>query len=105
MSQKSSIPSNIRWDTWLKFNNRNFDGKCFCCDCDISVMNFHVGHIKSVKNGGTDHINNLQPICAQCNGSGGMGTRHMYEYMNTYGKKRHKKFITRRQSFLFDPIN
>lgn len=85
--KKNQIHSDIRWDSWIKFNGEHFHGHCFCCDTNITVRNFQSGHIKSHKYGGSNHINNLQPICAQCNNKGGMGTQHMYEYIIKYGKK------------------
>ena len=55
-------------------------GKSQCKVCnnhEIAPTNFQLGHIISKHNGGTYQLSNLVPICAACNGSGGMGTIDM----------------------------
>jgi 5-methylcytosine-specific restriction endonuclease McrA len=52
------------------------------CDLEITVTTFHAGHIQSIKNGGSNNINNLEPICINCNLS--MGSQNLYEYKNDY---------------------
>jgi 5-methylcytosine-specific restriction endonuclease McrA len=42
-------------------------------------MDFEVGHILAVSNGGNDEISNLRPICSVCNKS--MGSKNMREYV------------------------
>ena len=49
----------------------------------IDNMSFDCGHIVSEKDGGTQEITNLRPICSACNNS--MGTQNMIEYIKTYG--------------------
>jgi len=49
----------------------------------ITIMNFHVGHVKSDKDGGTTEINNLRPICPTCNYS--MGTQNMIDFVKEFG--------------------
>ena len=42
--------------------------QCPCCgDNIICQSNFHTGHIKAASKGGTLAIDNLVPICSQCN--------------------------------------
>ena len=54
-----------------------------CCKHqDIRQIEFHCGHIIAEKNGGTTTIQNLRPICAQCNLS--MGTKDMNEFMKCF---------------------
>ncbi|AYV84563.1 MAG: HNH endonuclease [Hyperionvirus sp.] len=50
--------------------------KCYACfDNEINSNHFECGHIISTKNGGTDHITNLNPICDEWNKS--MGTMNL----------------------------
>jgi 5-methylcytosine-specific restriction endonuclease McrA len=43
--------------------------KCpvYKCKTKIIFNNFEMGHLRSVANGGSSTINNLRPICRQCN--------------------------------------
>ena len=43
-----------------------FDNKCNMCKCCIKAVKFHVDHIRSLANGGTNHIDNLQPLFIEC---------------------------------------
>jgi hypothetical protein len=54
--------------------------KCLCCrTLWITRDDFHVGHIISRADGGSDDITNLRPICKTCNL--GMKTKNMKEYI------------------------
>jgi hypothetical protein len=55
------------------------DGKCFCCGRPITLTHFKVGHVLSVKHGGSSKSDNLKAICQTCNDD--MGTAHMFEWM------------------------
>lgn len=80
---KGSIPAAVRNAVWLNTNGRVFDAKCACCKLEnISVFNYHCGHIKSRANGGDTSISNLLPICQTCNTS--MGSIDMDEFMKKY---------------------
>lgn len=80
MSRKT-LPSAVRSSVWNKYIFRKHSvAKCMVGSGNqISQSNFQCGHIKSVKHGGNDSIENLRPICALCNSS--MGTRNMKEFM------------------------
>lgn len=74
--------------------------KCLCCKHQsIRQIEFHCGHIISEKNGGTTTINNLIPICAQCNTS--MRTQNLNDFKNKYFTKNKKqtKKIKKIQSY------
>lgn len=45
--------------------------KCLRCDSDINIS---IDHIIPVFHGGTNHIDNLQPLCKSCNSSKGTKT-------------------------------
>ena len=66
---KQRIPKALREQVWLKTNKQNFKVKCpiSWCNNEISVFDFHVGHIIPESRGGLTTINNLMPICAKCN--------------------------------------
>jgi len=81
---RKSVPSAVRATVWDKYMGPFTEGECFCCSRDkITVFNWDAGHIISVKYGGTDHVDNLRPICRNCNSS--MGTQNMIEFMNKCG--------------------
>ena len=61
--------------------------KCLCCKHQsIRQIEFHCAHIISEKNGGTTTLNNLIPICAQCNTS--MKTQNLNDFKNRYFKNK-----------------
>ena len=85
MPSRKQIPKHIRTLVWNKYVGEDVvHTKCFCCDVtSIRITCFDCGHVKSVAHGGQDTIENLRPVCSQCNLS--MGTRDMREFMKTHG--------------------
>jgi hypothetical protein len=83
--KRKALPQKLRalvWNTYI--GNKHGTGKCWCCkDKIIEQMDFHCGHVNSVKDGGTNEIINLRPVCAPCNLS--MGTTNMIDFMKTLG--------------------
>lgn len=73
------IPKAIRSNVWEKHFGKNTNGACFCCCNDIDRNQWHAGHVKSYHEGGADTMNNLKPLCVDCNLS--MTSLHLYEYM------------------------
>lgn len=62
----------------------SFEHKCPCCkDTTITRYDYECGHILSHKNGGSDEITNLKPICSTCNKS--MGSKHMLDFIHENG--------------------
>jgi 5-methylcytosine-specific restriction endonuclease McrA len=90
--KKEKIPAAVRkivWNTYIGKDNPI--GKCLCCsEEDISSTNFECGHIKSEKNGGEVTIENLRPICGNCNKS--IGGNNMDEFMDRYKIKKPKNW-------------
>lgn len=82
INKRKNIPSKVKYDLWVKYNGNKMDGKCYVCEKNISIIDFHCGHVKSVKDGGDNNINNLRAICAPCNLS--MGIQNLEEYKNKY---------------------
>lgn len=86
--RKKTISATKKTDVWNTYVGESM-GKalCFCCrKKEITSRNFHVGHITSERDGGTLDIDNLRPICVQCNLS--MGAHNMAIFMvdNGYGE-------------------
>jgi hypothetical protein len=81
---KMSIPRAVKNCLWINyFGKINELGVCACCQREpITINNFHAGHIKSEREGGTTTLDNLAPICPLCNSS--MGTMHMNDFINKY---------------------
>jgi len=75
------------WKIW--YSNQPTDAKspcgeilCPCCEeTFISSFNFEAGHIRSFKNGGTDELDNLRPVCGTCNRL--MGIMNYDDYKKT----------------------
>ena len=84
--KKKSIPKSLKkkvWDKWIGPNIGRT--KCLCCKHEeVRQIEFHCGHIIAEVNGGETNVENLRPICAQCNLS--MGSMSMDEFRKTYFK-------------------
>jgi len=81
------IPAAVRkivWNTYIGKNNST--GKCLVCSAeDISHTNFECGHVKSRINGGEVTVDNLRPICGNCNKS--IGGNDMDVFMTKFNIK------------------
>ena len=82
--RKKTIPSTVKRLVWNNYIGENIGkSKCYCCKLtDITQLSFHCGHIIAEKNGGKIDINNLRPICQNCNSS--MGTTNMNDFIDKY---------------------
>ena len=59
---------------------------CYCCNKNwIRQNNFEAGHVIAECKGGKTNVDNLRPICRECNGS--MGSKNMNEFMVEFGLK------------------
>lgn len=81
-NKRKQIPTGVRHKLWTNHFNDSIIGNCTVCKFNIDITNFHCGHIISVKNGGTDNITNLTPLCSGCNLS--MGTQNVNDYKHKY---------------------
>jgi hypothetical protein len=85
VSKKTSyIPKSLKVKVW----NDNFGRQCGEHECYIECGkiicqgDFECGHVISKKNDGDTTVENLKPICSQCNKS--MGTVNLEEFKKTY---------------------
>jgi 5-methylcytosine-specific restriction endonuclease McrA len=83
---RHTIPKSLKKCVWDKYIGADKGtAKCVCCNHqDIRQIDFHCGHVLAVKNGGLNSIDNLRPICSQCNLS--MRTQNMDEFMKNFQK-------------------
>lgn len=81
----TKIPSAIRNTVWNYYIGPDMkSGNCSCCKLEkISYVNFECGHVIAYSKGGETNIENLRPICSNCNKS--MGTTCMTDFMEKYG--------------------
>lgn len=84
-TKKATIPATVKRLVWNKhIGEETGKAKCMCCKVtDITQMSFNCGHIVSEKNGGDVKVNNLLPVCQNCNTS--MGTMNMGEFKEKHG--------------------
>lgn len=101
--KKKKIPEAIRQQVWLRFKGRVFEDKCSIIWCSniISVFNYHVGHNIPESKGGGNGIDNLRPICSNCNLS--MSSQYsISEWNNTF--KNRKSICNRLYDYVCDWI-
>jgi hypothetical protein len=82
---KTRIPKALREQVWILHMGRTFEGKCktIWCKNIITVFNFESGHNIPESKGGSTTIENLIPICGNCNKS--MGNTHTFdEWCSSY---------------------
>lgn len=67
--KKKNIPKAIKQHVWLYHIGTKFQDKCTVkwCNNTITVFNYHTGHNIPESKGGTINIDNLRPICSNCN--------------------------------------
>lgn len=69
--KKKAIPAAVRQQVWLKYVGEHFKSKCKVkwCRNTITVFQFDCGHNIPESKGGPTTLDNLLPICSNCNGS------------------------------------
>lgn len=72
---RPKISKDLRKKVW---GSSDMCSNCYCCDESLDFDNFECGHIIPVCQGGLTHLNNLKPICHECNKD--MGTMNLEEY-------------------------
>jgi 5-methylcytosine-specific restriction endonuclease McrA len=83
--KKKQIRKALREQVWLQYFGKCFEHKCSIIWCKnvISILNFHAGHVIPESKGGVTSIENLRPICSNCNLS--MGNSYSIIDWNTLG--------------------
>ena len=81
---------NLVWDTYAPCDSVSGQPSkhmcCFSCKTTQIVrdtINWHLGHVNAKRYGGYYNVENLRPVCTDCNSK--MKTRNMYEYMESMG--------------------
>jgi hypothetical protein len=83
LPSKRMITAALRKKVWDKEFGTQMEGKCPIKNCTSMLFKeqdsaFHCGHIVPKCRGGEDIVENLRPICANCNAR--MGCKHWDEY-------------------------
>ena len=65
------IPKALREQVWLVYCGKTFNNKCFVrwCENIMTPFHFEVGHNIPASKGGLNTIDNLRPVCSNCNKS------------------------------------
>lgn len=82
------VPKPLREQVWLRICGEVFKRKCSVSWCTnmMTPFRFEAGHIIPESKGGSTHIENLLPICADCNKS--MGNRFtIHEFSKKFEPK------------------
>ncbi len=82
IKKRINIPKSVKKKIWRRLFGERFRGNCPVCKEEIERDDFEAGHIISVKNGGSDNEDNLQPICKECNRS--MGDEDLNEFKRRF---------------------
>lgn len=84
---KKPIPKALRQQVWLKHCGEKFKNKCYVswCKNKITVFNYECGHNIPESKGGQTTIDNLYPICRNCNGS--MSNKYSITEWEKFNKK------------------
>jgi len=84
--KKETFPDWFKSRIWRKFNGSLEKAICpICSECLISPDSFSAGHILPESKGGMMCLENIMPICGDCNSQ--MGARHLYWFSwHYYGK-------------------
>jgi hypothetical protein len=82
--KKKAIPAALRKQVWNHYIGAPVgETKCpVCRNNTIDKLGFEAGHVVPESTGGTTTLNNLRPICGECNKS--MGALNMQEYTLRY---------------------
>ena len=77
-STKARISKQLKRELWSKYCGEKTNDNCWCCKKTIDILTYHAGHILAEANGGQVSLDNLRPICGDCNVA--MGTENMEDY-------------------------
>lgn len=66
-ARKKGTHTKKEWAEMKEF----FEDTCCCCMGENGLAHIEKDHVIPIYQGGSDSINNLQPLCAKCNSSKG----------------------------------
>jgi hypothetical protein len=70
ISKRKVLPKGKRMAVWDRYFPKQRIGNCLICNDEIDISDkWEAGHIISHSKGGNDNIENLRPICVNCNRS------------------------------------
>jgi len=100
---KLKLPKALREQVWLVHIGKQFEHKCLVgwCENKITPFNFECGHNIPESKGGASDIDNLRPICGNCNKS--MGSSYTIDEFSNMSKRASHLFECFR--FKRDPTN
>jgi hypothetical protein len=77
--KRKNIPKIIKNKVWdLCFGEDKGTGNCYVCQQKITSKCYDCGHVIASAKGGSDNVDNLKPVCHECNIS--MGTMNMNDF-------------------------
>lgn len=81
-SIRDKISSKLKNEAWKKIFGSKKLGKCpvILCNNVIEKKSFHCGHVISCCNNGQNELDNLRPICGDCNSK--MSSKNWDQYEN-----------------------
>jgi 5-methylcytosine-specific restriction endonuclease McrA len=87
---KRKIPAAIRQQVWLTYCGKRFEYKCAVIWCTnvLTPFTFEVGHNVPESKGGLLELDNLKPLCSNCNKS--MGSTYTIDEFSAMYKKSSK---------------
>jgi len=77
---------------WNRDIGNSKSGKCYVCRRVVTDDNFECGHIISVSNNGSNHVNNLRAVCLPCNRA--MGTQNLEDFKKDFDIEIFNKELT-----------
>ena len=82
MYRKKAIPAALRREVWIRHVGPVFEAKCVVswCTTMLTPFSFQCGHDIPESKGGPTTVENLYPICSNCNHS--MGNRYSIAEFN-----------------------
>jgi 5-methylcytosine-specific restriction endonuclease McrA len=93
---RPKITKKLRMNVWKKYGINNLNQPCFCCGVDISFNQFECGHVIPISKGGSTTVDNLEPICGECNKD--MGNMNLMEYKVLLGQQSPNNILEQRNS-------
>lgn len=97
---RKAVPKKVKNDSWDLYVGP-LHGSAYCLVCtttEINSKNFEAGHIISDKNGGESIVNNIVPICGQCNKC--IGKKNMDEYIKEFHPDNYENFTSKKYKII-----